>query len=157
MQRQKQAQQKVLRNVAMRDRMPAMAMTGFAKVFGSLVTSSIWCEDDATLRVWIAMLVTCDQDGIVEGSVPGFANLCRVSVQTLEKSLEKLMSPDPHSRTPDHGGRRIEKISGGWLVLNYAKYRALAEAKEGSRAPYYREYRKRKREMEFKESTSNDK
>jgi hypothetical protein len=129
-----------------------MAVTGFAKIFGSLVTSSVWCEDDATLRIWIALLVLCDQEGVVEGSVPGFANLCRVSVEQMEKSLARLMEPDPHSRTPDNEGRRIEKIEGGWLVLNYAKYRELAQAKEGSRAPYYRAYRARKRAEMFKDS-----
>ena len=124
-------------------------MAGWAKLFSSIVTSTIWTEDDATLRVWIAMLATADADGVVEGSVPGFASLARVTVEQLEESVKKLKSPDPHSRTPDHEGRRIEAIEGGWLILNYAKYRQQAQAKEGSRAPYYRAYRKRKREEAF--------
>lgn len=126
-------------------------MAGFAKLFSSIVTSSVWCEDNATLRVWIAMLATADAEGVVEGSVPGFANLARVSVEEMRAAIQRLSSPDPESRTPDHGGRRIEVIEGGWLVLNYAKYRQQAQAKEGSRAPYYREYRKRKREEAFRE------
>lgn len=121
-------------------------MAGYAKLFSSIVTSSVWCEDDATLRVWIAMLATSDAEGIVEGSIPGFANLARVSVEQLRTSLEKLSAPDPYSRTPDHEGRRVEAIEGGWRILNYEKHREQAQAKEGSRAPYYRDYRKRKRE-----------
>lgn len=126
-------------------------MAGWAKLFGSIVTSSIWMEDDATLRVWIAMLATCDQDGIVEGSLPGFANLAHVSIEQMKAAVEKLAAPDPFSRTPDHEGRRIEVIEGGWLILNYGKYRQQAQAKEGSRAPYYRTYRARKRGEAFRD------
>ena len=124
-------------------------MAGWAKLFSSIVTSSVWTEDDATLRVWIAMLATADAEGVVEGSIPGFASLARVTVEQMEAALAKLSAPDAYSRTPDHGGRRVEKIEGGWLVLNYAKYREQAQAKEGSRAPYDRVYRRRTREEEF--------
>ncbi|KKM64208.1 hypothetical protein LCGC14_1503700 [marine sediment metagenome] len=124
-------------------------MAGWAKLFSSIVTSTIWMEDDATLRVWIAMLSMADADGVVEGSLPGFAHLARVSVEQMEQSVQKLTSPDPYSRTPDHEGRRIEVIEGGWFILNYAKYRQQAQAQEGSRAPYMRAYRKRKREKAF--------
>jgi hypothetical protein len=131
-------------------------MAGWAKLFSSIVTSSVWTEDDATLRVWIAMLATADAQGVVEGSVPGFASLARVSVEQMERALEKLSAPDPYSRTPDHEGRRLEAIEGGWLVLNYAKYRLQAQAKEGSRAPYYRSYRARKRAETFREPGEED-
>ena len=30
-------------------------MAGYSKLFSSIVTSSIWCEDNITLRVWIAI------------------------------------------------------------------------------------------------------
>ncbi len=126
-------------------------MAGWAKLFSSIVTSSVWTEDDATLRVWIAMLATADAEGVVEGSLPGFASLARVSVEQMAAALAKLAAPDAYSRTPDHEGRRIEAIEGGWLVLNYGKYRQQAQAKEGSRAPYYRAYRKRQREETFTE------
>jgi hypothetical protein len=131
-------------------------VAGWAKLFGSIVTSSVWTEDDATLRVWIAMLATADSEGIVEGSVPGFASLARVSVEQMENALEKLTAPDPYSRTPDHEGRRLEVVEGGWLILNYAKYRQQAQAKEGSRAPYYRSYRTRKRAEQFQEPGVDD-
>jgi len=37
--------------------------------------------------------------------------------------LEALASPDPESRTPAHEGRRMVRISGGFVVLNYMLYR----------------------------------
>jgi hypothetical protein len=120
-------------------------LTGFTKLFSSIVTSSVWCEDDATVRVWIAMLATADAGGLVEGSVPGFANLARVSADQMRAAVAILSGPDPDSRTPDNEGRRIEAVEGGWLVLNYAKYRERGQESDGGRAPYFRAYRARKR------------
>ena len=126
-------------------------LAGWTKLFSSIVTSSIWCEDDKTFRVWVALLALSDQEGIVEGSVPGLANLCRLQPAEMRTALEKLASPDPDSRSPEFEGRRIEKIEGGWRLLNYEKYRQKAVAGEGSRAPYYRAYRARKRAEQFKD------
>lgn len=116
-------------------------MSGFTKLFASITESSIWTEDDRTLRVWVAMLARSDSRGIVEGSIPGFASLCRMSVEDFMNALGNLSSPDPYSRTPDHEGRRIEPVQGGWRILNYLAYRERGQAKDGSRAPYFREYR----------------
>ncbi len=118
-------------------------MSGFTKLFSSIVTSSLWVEDNITLRCWVAMLATADAEGVVEGSVPGFASLARVSVDELRGALARLSAPDPESRTPDHEGRRVEAIPGGWRILNYGAYRERGQGKEGSRAPYYRAYRRR--------------
>ena len=126
-------------------------MAGFVKVFASILTSTIWGEDHATVRVWIAMLASADSDGMVEGSVPGFARIANVTVGEMEHALEVLSRPDPHSRTKDHEGRRIQEFEGGWQILNHAKYREQAQAKEGSRAPYMRDWRRRQREKLFRE------
>lgn len=121
-------------------------MSGFTKLFSSIVTSSIWCESNTILRVWIAMLATADSEGLVEGSVPGFANLARVTRDELCEAIDVLSSPDNDSRTPANEGRRIETVEGGWQVLNYSAYRKRGQGKEGSRAPYYREYRRKQKE-----------
>lgn len=118
-------------------------MAGYAKVFSSIVTSSLWCMEHAVLRIWIAMLTTCNSEGVVEGSVPGFASLCRVTIEEMEKAVKVLSSPDPHSRTQDFEGRRIEVIPGGWKILNYKSYRDKGQEKEGSKAPFMRLSRQR--------------
>lgn len=120
-------------------------MPGWTKLFASIVTSSVWCQDDSTRIVWVAMLAMCDQHGIVEGSVPGFASLARVTIPQMERALEVLSGPDQHSRSKDHDGRRIEEIPGGWRLLNYEAYRDKPQEKSGSYAPYQRAYRERKR------------
>ncbi len=119
-------------------------MSGWTKLFGSIVTSSVWLEDSDTLRIWIAMLAMADSSDVVDGTIPGFASLCRVSREIMERAIEKFSSPDPDSRTPDHDGRRIEKVPGrGWKILNRKKYRDMGQDLPGSRAAYFREYRKR--------------
>lgn len=100
------------------------SMTGYTKLFGSIVASTIWREDDRTRIVWITMLALANKSGIVEASLPGLADLSRVSVEDCRVSVAKLESPDADSRTPDFEGRRIKKVDGGWAVLNHAKYRA---------------------------------
>jgi hypothetical protein len=102
----------------------ADSMTGYTKLFGSIVLSTIWREPSHIRIVWITMLALADKRGIVEGSVPGLADMCRVTVDECREALEKLAGPDPDSRTKDHEGRRITAIGGGWLLINHSKYRA---------------------------------
>jgi len=117
-------------------------MAGYSKLFSGIVTSSIWCEDDKTFRVWIAMLALSDAAGHVDGSIPGFARLTGATIPEMEHAIERLTSPDPYSRTPDNDGRRLAAEPGGWRILNYAAYREKGQAKDGSRAEYMRRYRK---------------
>jgi hypothetical protein len=120
-------------------------VAGFTKLFSSITESSVWCEPHTTVRVWVAMLARADAEGIVEGSIPGFASLCRVTVAEMEEAVRVLSSADPYSRTPAHEGRRIESVPGGWVILNYGIYRQRAQDKEGSKAPAMRALRARRR------------
>jgi hypothetical protein len=100
-------------------------VAGYTKLFSSIVTSTIWCEDAPTRVVWVAMLALKDRDGVVEGSIPGFARVANVTLEQMERAVKVLSEPDPHSRTPDNEGRRIEAMPGGWRVLNHDAYRDL--------------------------------
>ena len=103
-------------------------MHGFTKLFSSILTSTIWREDDKTRIVWITMLALSDWHGIVNASVPGLAAVANVSLEECQHALKNLSSPDEFSRTKEHDGRRIEAIDGGWHILNYVKYRELGKA-----------------------------
>jgi hypothetical protein len=105
-------------------------MSGYTKLFSSIVGSTIWSEDDHTRLVWITMLALANWHGEVEASVPGLAKLASVPLESVEQALRKLSQPDPYSRTKDHDGRRIEEIDGGWLILNHAKYRERASRED---------------------------
>lgn len=113
-------------------------MSGFTKLFSSIVTSSVWAEPDHVRLVWITMLATADQDGIVEASIPGLANLARVDMERAQAALEVLQAPDKWSRTKTDEGRRIEPVAGGWRLLNHALYRKKLSAEDR------REYKTRK-------------
>lgn len=120
-------------------------MANYTKLFNSIVTSTIWTEDDKTRIVWITMLAICDQNGEVQASIPGLARLSGVSVADAEMAIGKLLSPDKHSRTPDFDGRRIVPIDGGWELLNHAKYRRMASLEDRKEATAKRVKRHRAR------------
>lgn len=120
---------------------------GYTKLFGSIVASTIWREDDKTRLVWITMLAMKNERHMVEASVPGLADLARVTVDECRLALTKLTSVDPDSRSQEHGGRRIQQVDGGWLILNGERYRRLMsddERKEYKRK-WQAEYRARKK------------
>lgn len=122
-----------------------MAIQGYTKLFSSIVTSTIWTESNETRLIWITMLALSDKDGVVPASVPGLANLARISIEKCEEALGVLASPDKYSRTVEFEGRRIEKIDGGWRLLNHGKYRRMLSAEERREylATKQREYRSR--------------
>lgn len=107
-----------------------MSMAGYTKLFNSILASTIWREDDKTRIIWITLLAMANKEGIAEGSIPGLADLARVSIQDCEAALEKLKAPDKYSRTQEHDGRRIADCDGGWKLLNHGKYRAKMSADE---------------------------
>lgn len=53
-------------------------------------------------------------------------------------ALERLGSPDPESRSEEFEGRRLVRVNGGYLVLNYEKYRER-DITAADRAKRYRE------------------
>lgn len=95
----------------------------FTKLAGSILASTVWQEPNATRITWIALLAMSDRNGIVAASVPGLAHMARVTLQECEQALATFLAPDPYSRTPEHEGRRIEKVVGGWRLLNHELYR----------------------------------
>ena len=82
-------------------------MDGYTKLFKSIITSTIWREDNATRILWITMLALSDADGCVEGSIVGLAHFAGIPLAECEESLKTLLAPDKYSRTTDNEGRRM--------------------------------------------------
>jgi hypothetical protein len=97
-------------------------MAGYTKLHSTILDSSIWAESMATRLVWITMLAMADQNGIVQASVGGLARRANVTREECDEALRVFLGPDPDSRDGTTG-ERIEKVPGGWLVLNHANYR----------------------------------
>ena len=116
----------------------------YTKLFNTIVTSTIWQEDKDTKILWITMLAIKDAEGYVAGSIPGIANLAGLSIGETKVALDKLMAPDPYSRTKDNEGRRIAEADGGWIVLNHYKYREIRDPEK--RKEQNREAQRRYRE-----------
>lgn len=95
----------------------------YVKLFSTITTSTIWEAPHATRIVWVTMLAVSDRRGEIQASVPGLARIANVSLEECEAALAAFMAPDKYSRTEEHEGRRIERIAGGWRLLNYGKYR----------------------------------
>jgi|SRR5579863_2450038 len=120
---------------------------GYTKLFASIVASTIWREDDKTRLVWITMLAMKNERHMVEASIPGLADLARVTLPECEMALAKLQSSDKYSRNQDHGGKRIEVVNGGWLILNgefYRRQMSLEDRREYQKL-YQRKYRAKKK------------
>lgn len=126
---------------------------GFTKLFSSIVTSSIWAEDDKTRIVWITMLALADADGYVAASVVGLANLARVTVADTEAAIKRLSEPDQYSRTKDNEGRRIVDAPGGYFILNYSMYRQRARVE--NRREYLKEYMRNRRKQQMLTDVNN--
>lgn len=102
----------------------------YTKLFNSIITSTIWMENNDTRIVWITMLAMADKNGEVQASVPGLARVAGVQTESCREALAKFLSPDPDSRTKDDDGKRIEPIEGGWRLLNHRKYREMCSREE---------------------------
>lgn len=94
----------------------------YAKLFHKILDSSIWLENAQTRIVWITLLAAMDQDGYAHFSaVENLAIRARVTTEEARHAIECFLAPDPNSENPENEGRRIERVPGGYMILN-AKY-----------------------------------
>lgn len=105
-------------------------IVGFSKLFADIIHSTVWREPMHVKVVWITMLAMADRHGQVMASIPGLADSAKVSLEECLEALQVFLSPDEYSRTKDYEGRRIVEIDGGWLLLNYEKFRERRDDEE---------------------------
>ena len=98
----------------------------YNKLFSKILDSSIWLEDAPTRLVWMTLLAVMDEDGFAQfASAANVSHRARVSLNDATRAITCLESPDPNSSNPDNDGRRIERVPGGWLVLNAERHREM--------------------------------
>jgi hypothetical protein len=99
----------------------------YNKLFTSILDSSIWLEEPTTKVVWVTLIAAMDEDGFAHFSAPqNLANRAVLSLKDTQAAIKILESPDPNSADREYDGRRIERVPGGWIVLNAHKYRDIA-------------------------------
>jgi len=119
-------------------------MDTFAPLFQRIVDSSLWDEPDYVVKVFLTMLAKKDADHVVRGSAYNISKWSRKTEEEVIKALKVLSSPDKKRLEPQpHDGRRIQKVDDGWLVLNGAYYRKMAQevAEKARKARWARENR----------------
>lgn len=101
----------------------------FAKIFTQILDSSL-AEDWQARVVFEDLLKLCDINGVVDMTHEAIARRTNVPQDIVKRGIAELEKPDPRSRNPEHEGRRIVRLDEhrdwGWLICNYAHYRAIA-------------------------------
>lgn len=106
----------------------------YTRVFESILDSSINVQriPPSARWLWITMLLIADKNrtGVVDMPVERLAARAGLSVEQTREGLAILSAPDAESTTPDEDGRRIVPIrddsSRGWKLVNWEKYKAIA-------------------------------
>lgn len=110
----------------------------YNKLFQKILDSTIWSKPHGTRLVWITFLAAMDEDGFASfGDTEALAHRARVTSKEAHAAVATLQSAEPSSAIEGDDGRRIERVPGGWMVLNAAKYREIVSrqiARENTRA-----------------------
>lgn len=98
----------------------------YNKLFAKILDSSIWLEPTSTRIVWLTFIAVMDESGFAQfASVANVAHRAIVSLDEAQAAITVLENPDPNSSDPENEGKRIERVPGGWMVLNAEKHRDL--------------------------------
>lgn len=120
----------------------------YNKLFTKILDSSIWLAPDPHRLVWITLIAAMDEDSnALFACAENLASRARVSLAKTKEAIAAFESPDPLGPEQEFDGRRIERIPGGWHILNGQKYRAMITrvvAREQTRERV-RAFRERKR------------
>lgn len=100
----------------------------FGKVFASLYQGTLRGQAHEIL-VFTNLIAHADREGYVDKHPRAIAEECGLSIEEVRAALGTLEAPDPESRSPDEGGRRIMRIDDhrawGWRLVNHLKYREM--------------------------------
>ncbi len=124
----------------------------FAKIFSQIYDSSI-VENPEARFTFMDLLVLCDVDGVVDMTHEAIARRTNRPLEIVRSTIAELEGPDPRSRTPDNDGRRIVRLDEhrdwGWMIVNYARFRATAseEQRRAKTAARTRAYKARKHQQ----------
>lgn len=139
----------------------------FVKLDTGILDSTLWLERDVREVFITALLMAMPKEfkieqpqievnslkhtgfeapagwyGFVEASGPGIVNRALVERHAGLKALTRLGETESESRSHEFGGRRMIRVNGGYLILNYMKYRD----RDHTAAERQRRLRERKKE-----------
>ena len=120
----------------------------FVKLDAGILDSSLWQQRDARDVFLTALLMAVPHEttepmaqldpatgqptgwsvppgwyGFVRAAGPSILARCGIDRDIGMACLSALGGPEPESRSPDWDGRRLVRVAGGYIVLNWARYR----------------------------------
>jgi hypothetical protein len=105
----------------------------YGKIFSSIYDGSLYGNWQAIVT-FQQMIILCGPDGVVDMTPQALAARTSIPLEVVQAGIAVLEAPDQYSRTPDEGGRRIERLDAnrpwGWRIVNYLKYRRMVSAEE---------------------------
>lgn len=120
----------------------------FGKIFAQMYDGTLVSNWKA-LVTFQQMIVLCGPDGVIDMTPSAIAVRTGIPLRVIKEGVAELESADPQSRTPDAEGRRIERLdehrAWGWRIVNYRKYRLMADSEtvRKQNAERSRRYRER--------------
>ena len=120
---------------------------GSARIDKNILQSSLW-KDVTGSRIFLAAILLAEpyetfkptktlepenltegdfilppgKYGLIDAASTGLLNSAQVTDKLGYPALRRLASPDKHSRTSDFEGRRLVRVSGGFVLLNFERY-----------------------------------
>lgn len=161
-----------MHNVVTRDSVTRMA---FVKLDCGILNSTLWVEREPRDIFITALLMATPREivepmpqyrvnaieetgfvvppgwyGFVEAAGPGIVRRAMADMDLGMQALARLGEPDLESRSSEWGGRRLVRVDGGYVVLNYMRYRD----KDNTAAIRQARYRQRQKEAQQTEAAS---
>jgi hypothetical protein len=100
----------------------------YTPIFRDVLTSRIWAQPHATVRVWLWLQVAADPEGYVPATTSGVAVGARVTLEEARDALALLESPDPDAAMDDPlEGVVVERVPRGFRVLSFTVDRERAK------------------------------
>jgi len=104
-------------------------VSGYTPVFRSIFEGTL-CGQYPDTAAWLFLLALADKNGHVDKTPQYISAVTGMPVDLLISCIERLMQPDPASRSSAEEGRRLVLIdptrSWGWRIVNHGHYREKA-------------------------------
>jgi len=106
----------------------------YGKVFEQMYHGSMVVSGWEAIVTMQQLIVLADREGVVDMTNWAISNLTTIPLDIIDKGLEALSKPDPHSRSKEEEGRRIVLLDPsrqwGWRLVNYKYYAGLASKED---------------------------